>query len=55
MSIFFIIELQLPAADGFVSGADNHGLVLILQRCRGDGAIFVEQMLQKHVENTAKD
>lgn len=40
ISIFFIIELQLPTADGFVSGADSHGLVLILHRWRGDGAAF---------------
>lgn len=39
ISIFFNIELQLPTADGFVSGADSHGLVLIRQRCRGDGAV----------------
>lgn len=38
ISIFFIIELPFPTAD-VVSGVESHGLVLIRQRCRGDGAI----------------
>lgn len=37
ISIFLIIELQFPTAD-VVSGVESHGLVLIRQRCRGDGA-----------------
>lgn len=39
ISILFINAFPFPTAV-VASGVENHGFVLIRQRCRGDGAVY---------------
>lgn len=50
ISIFFITELPI-AIEIAASGVESHGLVLIRQRCLGDGAIkFLNNKKKKRIK-----